>query len=84
MDKKQQFDVFKYIPIAIMAVSLVSGFTLLQARVTTAESKIEEVADDAEEAKTETESLKVIQATQTAKLDAIYEVIKDIRNNQKK
>ena len=90
MAKRQGFDIMKYLPLGIMAVSLVSGYTLLQSRVGNTEDKIKEVkdsvkevSDEAQDAKDEAESLKVLQATQTAKLDSIYELVKDIKNQKK-
>lgn len=57
-----------YLPLAVMAVSLVSGYTMLQSRVSSAEEKIKDI-----------EGVKLSQAKMEAQLDYIYQAIKDAK-----
>ena len=94
MAKSKQVDYMKYIPIVVMAVSLVSGYTLLQVKTSANAEAIENVKEesDAEINKLkdsqkaiwqDTTSIKVGQASQTAKLDSIYELVKDLKDDRR-
>ena len=69
----------KYIPLAVMAVSLVSGYTLLQARVSGAEEKIKGMELMQSKMSQDASEIKVSQAKVETKVDAIYEAIKDLK-----
>lgn len=79
MPKKPSFDPMKFIPLGIMAVSLVSGYTLLQSRVANSEEKIKAIEVVQTKMSGDTSEIKVSQAKTETKLDAIYEVLKDIK-----
>ena len=73
----------KFIPIGVMAVSLVSGYTLLQARVSTAENKISDINKDVETQQTQYYQINVAQVQLQSKLDQSFEILKDLKDSVK-
>lgn len=78
--KKQSIDYIKLLPIGVMAVSLISGYTLLNARMAQAEEKLK---SQEQWLISQTQSLtqsQVSQARIEEKVNAIYEAIKSLKN----
>lgn len=66
--KKELGDYMKYLPLAVMAVSLISGYTLLQSRLSNAEEKVKDI-----------EEIKISMARQEVQQDNILEILKEIK-----
>ena len=69
----------KYIPIGVMAVSLISGYTLLQAKVTDASNRLDKMDLVQNKLSEDSGEIRVSQAKVEAKMDSIYEAIKDLK-----
>lgn len=80
---KKTFDITKYIPIAIMAVSLVSGTLLLKARVGSTEDRATKLEDKVDEQGKEYAQINVSQATLQSKVDSSFEILKEIKDSLK-
>ena len=72
-------NLMKYIPIAVMAVSLISGYVLLGARVSTAEEKLKEQNAKIITQSSDTTGIQVSQALLETKLDNLVEYLKERR-----
>lgn len=79
----KKVDYMKYIPIGVMAVSLISGYTLLQSRVGGAEDKIKDIVSEQKSISEDTGEIKVQQAQVSQKVDLIYEAIKDMKQSNR-
>lgn len=80
--KPSPFEFTKYIPIAVMAVSLISGYTLLKANVSRADEKIESLEAKVAEVDKEQTQMLVGQAEQKIILAQVYELVKDIKDKK--
>ena len=77
--RTQGIDFMRYIPIAVMAVSLVSGYTLLQAKVSSAENRIDKMEVVQAKVSADTSDIRVSQAKTEARLDSIYDAIQNLK-----
>lgn len=75
MKKKSQFDYFKFVPLGVMTVSLISGYTMLNAKVSQAEEKIRDLQIVANQVT----EIRVSQGKTETKLDSIVELLKDLK-----
>lgn len=80
MPKKQGVDYMKFVPLAVMAVSLVSGYTLLQSRVANCEEKIKSYEVVQSKLSSDSTDIKVSQAKTESKVDSMIELLKDIKS----
>jgi len=83
MAKKSQFDVMKYVPIGVMAVSLVSGYTLLQARVSNAEAKNESQDEWLMKQSSSNQELKIATGRMEEKMNGAYAILQELRADMK-
>lgn len=79
MTKRKEVDWMKYMPLAVMAVSLISGYTLLQARVANCEDKLKSYEIVQTKLSNDTSDIKVSEAKVSEKVNLIYEAIKDLK-----
>lgn len=70
----------KYLPIGIMAVSLVSGYTLLQSRVANSEDKLVKVESRVDKQSEDFQQLNVSQVQIQSKVDQIYDLSRDLKD----
>ena len=81
MAKKQQgLDLMKFLPVAVMAVSLISGYTMLNARVSNAEEKLKEQNAKINTQSSDSAAIQVSQARLETKLDNLVEYLKETRS----
>ena len=73
----EQIDYMKFWPIAVAIVGLISGYTLLGARLTAAEAKLKEDGAWIGKNWQETNDIKVQNAKISQEVEFIYEYIKD-------
>jgi len=73
----------KFLPIGIMAVSLISGYTLLQARVGSTEERVAKVEQENDEQYKAYAQINVSQAQLQSKLDSSYEILRDLKDSIK-
>lgn len=69
----------KFIPIGVMAVSLVSGYTMLKAEASNSSEKIKAIEVVQATMSRDISDVKVSQARQEATLDAVYEAVKNLK-----
>ena len=77
--KKKQPDYFKFIPIAVMAVSFISGYTLLQADASQSKEKIKAIEVVQTKMSGDISDVKVSQAKTETQIQVIYEIGKDLK-----
>lgn len=82
MPKRREVDYMKWLPVAGLVISFVAGYATLNNRVATAEEKIKENGQWLSNQILETSKMQVSQARQEAKVDAILEAIKDLKNSK--
>ena len=76
-----QIDFMKYLPIAVVSVSLITGYVTLQNKVANADEKIKSQAEWLKKQAQDVSDIKVSEARIAEKTDLIYEAIKDLRHN---
>jgi len=79
MAKKAPFDIMKFIPLGVMAVSLVSGYTLLQSRVSNAEDKLKSYEIVQTKLASDSTDIKISQVKTETQMQAVIEILKDIK-----
>ena len=79
MAKKKEFDLMKYLPLAVLAVSFVSAFTMLKAQASDAKDRIKVLELQQTTISKDTTDIKVQQAQVAQKVDLIYDAIKDLK-----
>ena len=79
MAKRKEFDLMRYIPIGIMAVSLVSGYTMLKAEASNSSEKIKAMEVVQAKLSADSSEIRVSQAKTEATLDSLYELVKDLK-----
>ena len=80
MAKKQGIDWMRYIPIAVMAVSLISGYTLLKARVGNCEEKLKSYEVVQSKLASDSTEIKLSQVKTETKVDSMLEILKEIKS----
>lgn len=78
-NKNKSFDLIKYLPLGIVAVSAISGYSLLTARVSNAEDKLKSYEVTQSKLSNDTNDIKVSQAKTESKVDSMIEILKDIK-----
>jgi len=78
-NKKQPLDLMKFVPLGVLAVSAISGYTMLNARVSSAEDKIKSYEVAQTKLTEDSADIRVSQAKSEAKIDSIHELLKDIK-----
>ena len=71
----------KYIPVAVLAVSLITGYVTLQNRVANAEKKIKSSEVEQSKLSADTSDIKVSQARTEEKIGAVLEMLKGMKEN---
>ena len=79
MPKPKPLDWTKFIPLGVLAIGVLSGYIMLQARVGQAEEKLKSYEMSQQKLTSDTGQIQINQARQEEKLTAIYEAIKEIR-----
>ena len=79
MAKSKPVDYMKFIPIGVMAVSLVSGYTMLKAEASNSSEKIKAIEVVQATMSRDISDVKVSQAKQEATLEAVYEAVKNLK-----
>ena len=82
MSKPKQPDLFKFVPIGILAVSMIGGWFTLQTKVQAAEKKIEAIETAQDKLSEDSGEVRVSQARTEEKIEAIVELLKDIKNKK--
>ena len=72
----------RFIPLGVMAVSLVSGYTLLQSRMGVCEEKIKNMDIVQSKLSADSGEVRISQARTEEKIEAIVELLKDIKNKK--
>jgi uncharacterized coiled-coil protein SlyX len=78
--RKESIDFMKFVPLVVMAVSLVSGYTMLNARVSNAEEKLREQDAKINTQSSDSAGIQISQARLETKLDNLVEYLKEKRN----
>ena len=79
--RKESIDLMKFIPVAVMAVSLISGYTMLNARVSNAEEKLKEQNAKINTQSSDSAAIQISQARLETKLDQSYEMLRDLKES---
>jgi len=72
-------DIMRYVPLAVLAVSAVSGYTFLQARMSNAEEKLRGYEVVQATLTSDSANIRVSQAKTETKVDSMLELLKDIK-----
>ena len=79
MPKRQSFDVMKYLPLALLAVSSIAGYVTLQNAQANDSKRLDKVEIIQDALSKDTGEIRVSQAKTETKLDAIYEAVKSLK-----
>ena len=84
MKKKEGIDFMKYWPVLVAVVGLISGYTLLGARISGAEDRLDKSEAWLGKNVQDTNQIQIAQARMEARQESIYEILKDIKESVKK
>ena len=79
MTKRKGVDLMKFIPLGIMAVSLVSGYTLLKAETANSTEKIKAIEIVQTKLSSDSSEIRVSQARTEAQLSLVLDVLKELK-----
>ncbi len=72
--------ILEFLPVVLVLLSAFAGYIFLQARVSHAEEKVDKLESSQGKIWQDTTDIKVAQAREESKVDAMYEILKELKN----
>lgn len=80
MAKKNQFDLFKFVPIGVLAVTFIAGYVTLKNDVANAKDTLKSYEVVQEKLSADSTEVKISQAKTEQKVETMIELLKEIKS----